>query len=111
MIDEREVRIASIMDWAFSTPLTPLREEPRMSKVRAKFRVTSIARKLYQSGDTAGVGVVTLNPVTGGSDENKEFWKATPHGSIELHVTAKDPAELFELGRAYYVEFTLASQE
>lgn len=70
--------------------------------VRAKFTVQSIARTL--SGHS-----VILTPVTSGSDENKEFYKYTPGGRIEL-LTINDAAmaAFGEPGSTFYVDFTKA---
>lgn len=46
-----------------------------------------------------------FSAVTSGSDENKSFWKYTPAGNIELS-SIKD--NLFEVGKEYYLDFTLA---
>jgi hypothetical protein len=45
-----------------------------------------------------------FSAVTSGSDENKTFWKWTPSGGIELS-SIRD--ELFEVGKEYYVDFSL----
>lgn len=44
--------------------------------VRAKFKCHSNVN-----------GVVTMWPVTDGSEENKAFWKYTPGGSITMSIT------------------------
>jgi hypothetical protein len=41
-------------------------------------------------------------PVTGNSEENKQFWNNVPTGKIVLHVDA----ELWVLKGEYYVDFT-----
>lgn len=69
-------------------------------KIRAKFNVAEITK--YGNG---GGAKVTLLPVTGGSEENKEFWKYTPNGKIELSID--NPDAEFELGE-YFVDFTKA---
>lgn len=68
--------------------------------IRAKFNVSSITE--YGNG---GGKKVTLQPVIGGSDENKEWSQYTPSGSIELHIT--NPDAVFEFGE-YYIDFTKA---
>lgn len=67
---------------------------------RAKFNVAEITKQ----GNGGGTRV-TLMPVTTGSEENKNFWKFTPAGKIELHITNLDVK--FEFGE-YYVDFTKA---
>lgn len=43
--------------------------------------------------------------VSSGSEENKSFFASTPSGSIKLGATRND---LFEVGKAYYLDFTEA---
>ncbi|MDE2232873.1 MAG: hypothetical protein KGJ90_01960 [Patescibacteria group bacterium] len=74
--------------------------------VRAKFWVES---KKEIRGDACGAGfVVELRPVCNGSDENKEFYKWTPAGSIVLETVNKDAADALEVGKSYYVDFIKA---
>ncbi|MFB2769885.1 hypothetical protein ACE1AT_11450 [Pelatocladus sp. BLCC-F211] len=46
--------------------------------------------------------------VTGDTKENKSFWNATPSGQIEVYVTNPKAVEQLELGKNYYVDFTVA---
>lgn len=69
--------------------------------VRAKFKVESVLHS--QNGHT-----VQLFPVTTGSDENKEFYKYTPGGKIELSTINPDAAKQFVPGGEVYVDFTPA---
>ncbi len=85
--------------------------------VRAKFYVEEIRRmrtsvpKLdgektnWVSGE---VQTIILRPVSGGSEENKKFWVASPSGRIELGCANLEAAQLFELGKQYYIDFTEA---
>lgn len=74
--------------------------------VRAKFRVDAIERAYWGVGRE--VQTVKLSVVTGGSEENKAFWAATPGGQITLScVNPEAVAELeLELGAELYVDFT-----
>ena len=74
-----------------------------MIKIRAKF-VCMEAEVAYPGADYS---TVRLNPVIGGSEENEEFYKATPGGDIELQVVKNETAQLFEVGKEYYVDFTI----
>lgn len=65
--------------------------------VRAKFHVN------YKDGN-----VIHMGPVYSGSDENKEFFKATPGGQITLNVLNEAAASQFVQGKEYYVDFTAA---
>jgi len=51
----------------------------------------------------------SLSPVYSGSEENKQFFAATPGGSIMLHVVNEKGMAVFEEGKEYYVDFTPAS--
>lgn len=68
--------------------------------VRAKFKVFSITE---QDG---GMKTVLLHPVSDGSPENKEFFKWTPSGQIQLGVMNPAASEPFTPGKEFYVDFT-----
>lgn len=68
--------------------------------VLTKFKVAEITH--YSSG---GGGCVVLIPVTGPSEENKNFWKYTPAGKIELHIDNPEALNQFECMGEFYVEF------
>lgn len=51
---------------------------------------------------------IVLNPVVGNSEENKEFFKNTPNGRIEVSVLNPAAAAQFEVGQSYYIDFTKA---
>jgi hypothetical protein len=76
--------------------------------VRAKFIVNSITRTKHWDANKGEVQTIKLMPVTSGSDENKSFYAATPSGTIELGTVNEEAAKQFELGKAYYVDFTPA---
>lgn len=50
-----------------------------------------------------------FTPVYEGSEENKQFWDATPAGSIEMNITNVNavPKDL-KYGDEFYVDFTKA---
>ncbi|MEH7249150.1 hypothetical protein V7114_20535 [Neobacillus niacini] len=72
--------------------------------VRAKFLCIEKGETGYQTGSKQSK--VILQPVTGGSDENKQFWQWTPTGKIELSMINHAAANQFEVGKEYYVDFT-----
>jgi len=86
---------------------------------RAKFQCVRVAiEKDDQSyhakeGTTEkmDVGIVELQAVTGGSDENKEFFASTPNGKIELRILRPEAVVQFERGKYYYVDFTAAESQ
>ncbi len=69
--------------------------------VRAKFAVDSVTY-------TKDAGSVKLTPVISGSEENKQFYRWTPGGSISLEVVNLDAVRQFVPGNAVYVDFTPA---
>lgn len=72
-----------------------------MSQVRAKFKC--IEKHLKEDGEN-----IILQPVYGDSPENKDFFKYTPGGKIELFTINKSASDAFIPGKEYYVDFTLA---
>jgi hypothetical protein len=79
-----------------------------MTTVRAKFVVNSITLTKHWEKDKGNIATIKLQPVTSGSDENKSFYAATPSGNIELGTVNQEAAAAFELGVAFYVDFTRA---
>jgi len=53
-------------------------------------------------------GRVKLVPVTSGSEENKNFWKYTPDGRLEMWVDNDAAFKQFEVGKEYYLDITAA---
>lgn len=51
---------------------------------------------------------VHLAPVYGGSEENRQFFAATPGGTISMHCLNEQAFAAFEQGREYFVDFTPA---
>ena len=76
-------------------------------KVRCKVLCTEVAHSAYKNGSTLEKQFkARFTPVYGDSPENKEFFKYTPSGSIELGTIRE---HLFEAGKEYYVDFTPAA--
>ena len=77
--------------------------------VRAKFICTSVTKGINWNTNRDRFPFLytyRFSPVTGnGSDENKSFYASTPTGSVEIGAIGHD---LFEPGREYYLDFTLA---
>lgn len=70
---------------------------------RAKF--TCQAKTIRGTGENQQ-NTFEFTPVTGGSDENKSFWKWTPSGSLTLGCV--NPSVNFEPGKDYYLDITPA---
>lgn len=71
--------------------------------VRAKFKCTQITET------EGGLKTVKLMPVSSGSEENKQFFKYSPAGSIDLSTVNPEAAAQFTPGREYFVDFTPAT--
>lgn len=69
--------------------------------VRAKFKVNEITY-------TENGAKLLLTPVTKTTPENESFFKWTPAGRLEMQIVSLDTAKNFEVGKEYYVDFTLA---
>jgi hypothetical protein len=82
--------------------------------VRAKFRLARIecsVNTTYRDGQQTEREMRTLVfwPVSGGSEENKAFWDATPSGEVKLGTVNPEAWSRFELNREYYLDFTPAA--
>ncbi len=71
--------------------------------VRAKFKCNSVTTSLNYQGRL--IYSYKFQVVTNNSPENKSFFEATPSGMLELGSVKED---LFEIGKEYYLDFTLA---
>lgn len=73
---------------------------------RRKWKMTRCKMVCSFKGD--GNNMVSLHPVYSGSEENKQFFAATPGGQVYLNILNDAAFEQFEQGKEYYVDFTLA---
>lgn len=75
--------------------------------VVAKFRVN--AKKEMTWGEGVAYEIM-LNPVydPDPESENGKFYSATPSGQIQLNIVRPAAADEFEVGREYFVNFSLA---
>ena len=76
--------------------------------VRAKFRVNSYETFLDRGEELRRI---KLGVVVDGSVENKEFFKWTPSGQIEIGTLNQKAWEQLPLGAEMYVDFTPANEE
>lgn len=70
--------------------------------VRAKFKVVDV--QPINENDMGGH--VQLSPVIGGSEENDEFYRYTPGGSISLSTINEKALAEFNVGDEFYIDFT-----
>lgn len=69
--------------------------------MRCKFKVDSVT---HLPNDARSI---EMSPVTGGSDENKTFWKWTPSGKITLYSVNAAAVDQYKPGDEVYVDLTL----
>ncbi len=75
---------------------------------RAKFSVGSVKQTIGREGEIYNLEV-ELYAVIGNSEENKNFWQATPNGYIKMTINNKEIYDFFKPGRVMYVDFIEAS--
>lgn len=73
-----------------------------MKTVRCKFLCTS-SKKFKGWGGVEFMYAYEMQPVTGTTPENQEFFASTPSGSLSVSAVRED---LFEPGQEYYLDFT-----
>lgn len=54
---------------------------------------------------------ITFSAVYSGSEENKQFFAATPGGSFSFYTVNKTAADQFEMGKEYYFDISAAAPE
>lgn len=76
--------------------------------VRAKFYVSEIKVTKNNFGGTEGESLTTikLQPVTGNNEENRQFFRWTPAGFIDLGTVNAAVVEQFHIGDEFYIDFT-----
>ena len=81
--------------------------------VRAKFYVTEVKQSRNHWGGNEGelLTTIKLAPVNGLSEENKQFFRWTPTGSIDLGTVNPAVVEQMHIGDEFYVDFTPAKAE
>jgi len=75
--------------------------------VRAKFRCHWKDEQKNAEGEVLSA-TIKLSPVSSGSEENKEFYKYTPGGEMNLYTVNPVVAAQIEVGKEYYIDITLA---
>ncbi len=78
-----------------------------MNRTRCKMKLTAIS-EAYNNGRS-----VKFVPVSGGSEENRKFYAATPSGSVEFTVsqaaTESLGLDVAKLGSEFYFDITPAA--
>lgn len=77
-----------------------------MKSVRAKFWVTEINHRHCRDSSEVNAEI-KLEPVY--DEDNKDWSKWTPSGSISMSVTNPGAIAQFELGKQYFVDFRPAT--
>lgn len=71
--------------------------------VVAKFYVSALNKSYYPDQSEKPSESVTLNPC--GGEDNKQWSKWTPSGSIQMTITNQAALEQFEIGKEFFVTF------
>ena len=72
--------------------------------LRAKFRINTVTREIDSRGEVSNE-TVNLTAVSGSSDENKQWCKWTPNGSINLTINNPDAIGKLTSGHEYFIDF------
>jgi hypothetical protein len=75
--------------------------------VRAKFRVASVEYWGSEHDETSPRNYTLHAMYDTSTLENERFTKFTPSGELKIRV--ENPAVKFEVGKYYYLDFTLAA--
>lgn len=70
--------------------------------VRAKFKCISVEGNPEWKS-------VKLEAIINGSEENKSFFRMTPSGRIAIECINPEANKIFEPGKEYFVDFTVAN--
>lgn len=83
---------------------------------RCKFYCSSIEKDsstIWDNKKNAMISTISYNleliPVISGSEENKQFFNSTPDGHFKLNIINAEAAKIFEIGKEYYIDITLAN--
>ena len=77
--------------------------------IRCKFKVDRVTRTEGWNGGPDEVHEVQMTPVTDGSDENKQFFAATPGGQLVLSTVNANATKDLNPGDEYYLDLTPAN--
>ncbi|MBL8815996.1 MAG: hypothetical protein JNL58_08185 [Planctomyces sp.] len=79
--------------------------------VRCKFRCEAVEPTFFGSepepnGGSPTGGAVRLSAVVDGSEENRQFFKWTPGGSLTLSTMNLHAFQQFEIGQEYFIDIS-----
>jgi len=78
-----------------------------MVTIRAKFVCDNVAQVPSQTQEEP-MYMVSMHAVYSNVGENKEYWKYTPSGQLNLWSVNEKVKEAFIQGKEYYLDFTPA---
>jgi len=75
--------------------------------VRAKFYVSEVKQSRNHYGGAEGelLTTIKLQAVAGTSEENKQFFRWTPTGAIDLGTVNPEVVSQFRIGAEFYIDF------
>lgn len=76
---------------------------------RLKVVCTELTQRVHWDKSKGFIGGVKMSPVTGSSEENKQFFEATPTGSIEFGTINEAALAEFQPGIEYYITIERAA--
>lgn len=74
-----------------------------IATIRAKMSVSTVTRNADQSGNISSENI-TLQAVYGGSEENKQWSKWTPSGTLTMTINNPDAFGKLLPGQFYFID-------
>ena len=72
-----------------------------------RIKVVCNTKQTYGGDNWTSTNLV-FSPVYTGSEENKQFFAATPGGTCQFYTVNPTATAQFEIGKEYYIDFTPA---
>lgn len=72
-----------------------------------RVKVVCNTKQQYNDGQVN----LVFSPVYSGSDENKQFFAATPGGAFQFYTVNQAAANQFEMGKEYYFDIVEATNK
>jgi hypothetical protein len=89
--------------------LEPNKRKEKMA-VRAKMKCFAVDHLKGGNPEDVAADIRMIPVYDDGDPENKTWSKYTPSGEVRLFVTNPDAIAQFEIGKSYYLDFTLADK-